>query len=61
MIPHSTDPDYTILIEVVMVVGIVEPVGGLTRTNDLTLLGLPHPPPTGPLCGLRPLELGELV
>jgi hypothetical protein len=44
-----------------VVVGIVESLGSLTRTNDLTLLDLPHPPPTGPLCGLRPLEPGELV
>ena len=40
----STDPEHTILIEVVVVVGIVESLGSLTRTNDLTLLGLPHPP-----------------
>ena len=56
-IEDLVDEGHTIWVNMVVVVGIVESVGGLTRANDLTLLGFPHPPPTGPLCGLRPLEL----
>jgi hypothetical protein len=41
------DEGHAIWVDVVVVVSIVEAVRSLARANNFTLLGFPHPPPTG--------------
>jgi hypothetical protein len=45
----------------IIIVLVKETEGGLTRTNDLTLLGFLYLAPAGSLDSLRPFILCELV